>query len=361
MANTSQRALRLLSLLGTRRQWSLRELAARLEVSERTVRRDLDTLRGLGYPITTARGPDGGYRLGTGRSLPLLFDHDQALATAVALQTAPSIVFGLQDDAARALATLQQSMPETLRAAMESMQLTQLRNYWEFPAPPIDPAALSTVGAAVRHRRVLVAELLRRDGTRPAPEEPDFAVVHLEPHHLVVWAARWYLVAYDRDARQWRVHRVDRLHPRHTTSSFDHRALPGDDLAHFVMGSHDRGDVLASWPCTGSARLRLPAHVVARWAPGGAVVEHLDADHCRLTLGAWSWAGIAGILATFDTHLTDLHPPELAAACRRLAHRYAAIPDPQPEPRKPPHDTGIAQTPTTKPDGTAKPQSYFGD
>ncbi|RKT83846.1 Predicted DNA-binding transcriptional regulator YafY, contains an HTH and WYL domains [Saccharopolyspora antimicrobica] len=326
MASTSHRALRLLSLLGSRRQWSLRDLAARLEVSERTVRRDLDTLRELGYPITTVRGPDGGYRLGTGHTLPLLFDHDQALAIAVALQTAPSTVFGLQDDTARALAAVQQAMPETLRAAMESLRLTQLQNYWEFPAPPIDPAALSAVGSAVRHRRVLVTELLRPDGTRPAPEDDDFAAADLEPHHLVVWAARWYLVAYDLDDQQWRVHRVDRLHPRHTTSRFGHRDVPGGDLAHFVMSSHDRGDVLAPWPCTGSARLRLPARVVARWAPGGSVVEHLDADHCRLTLGAWSWAGIAGILATFDAHLTDLHPPELINACRKLAHRYAAIP-----------------------------------
>jgi predicted DNA-binding transcriptional regulator YafY len=329
MATTSHRALRLLSLLASRRQWPLRDLADRLEVSERTVRRDLDTLRGLGYPVTTVRGPDGGYRLGTRHTLPpLLFDHDQALAVAVALQTAPSSMVGLQDDTARALATLQQAMPETLRAAMESLRLTRLQNYWEFPAPPIDPSALSVVGAAVRHRHVLVAEVVRPDSTRPAPGEPDFAAARrIEPHHLVVWAGRWYLVAYDLDDLQWRVHRVDRLHPRPTTSPFGHRDLPGGDIAHFVMSSHDRGDTPATWQCTGSARLNLPAQVVARWAPGGSVVEHLDADHCRLTLGAWSWAGIAGILATFDTDLTDLHPPELLDACRHLAHRYAAIPE----------------------------------
>lgn len=189
MATTSHRALRLLSLLASRRQWPLRDLADRLEVSERTVRRDLDTLRGLGYPVTTVRGPDGGYRLGTRHTLPpLLFDHDQALAVAVALQTAPSSMVGLQDDTARALATLQQAMPETLRAAMESLRLTRLQNYWEFPAPPIDPAALSVVGAAVRHRHVLITEVLRPDSTRPAPDEQDFAAARrIEPHHLVVW------------------------------------------------------------------------------------------------------------------------------------------------------------------------------
>lgn len=329
MANTSHRALRLLSLLGSGRQWPLRELATRLEVSERTVRRDIETLRRLDYPITTIHGPDGGYRLGAGHTLPpLLFDHDQALAVAVALQTAPSTMFGLGDDAARALATLHQAMPPALRASMESLRLTRLQNYWEFPAPPIDPAALTAVGTAVRHRRLLLTETLRPDGTRPEPGDPDFLPAHrIEPHHLVVWAARWYLVAYDLTDHEWRVHRVDRLNSRPTTQHFSARALPDDDLAHFVMSTHNRGDTPADWQCTGTARLNLPAHIVARWAPGGSVVEHLDTEHCRLTLGAWSWAGVAGILATFDTELTDLHPPQLVHACRRLTRRWATIAD----------------------------------
>ncbi|GAA1025342.1 MULTISPECIES: helix-turn-helix transcriptional regulator [Amycolatopsis] len=327
MANTSHRALRLLSLLGSGRVWPLRELAKRLEASERTVRRDIETLRGLDYSIATVHGPDGGYRLGAGNTLPpLLFDHDQALAVAVALQTAPSTMFGLGDDASRALATLHQVMPPALRASMESLRLTRLRNYWEFPGPPIDPAALTAVGTAVRHRQVLVAEILRPDGTRAEPGDADFEAAHrIEPHHLVVWAARWYLAAYDRTDRKWRVRRVDRLKVRPTTQRFPARALPVDDLARFVMSTHDRGDTPAEWECTGSARLNLPAAVVARWAPGGSVAEDLDADHCRLTLGAWSWAGIAGILATFDAEMTDVRPPELVAACQELARRWAAM------------------------------------
>ncbi|MFF0739155.1 helix-turn-helix transcriptional regulator [Streptomyces sp. NPDC004111] len=334
MANTSRRALRLLSSFGSRRLWPLRELAATLGVSERTVRRDIETLRGLGYPITTVHGPDGGYQLGAGRTLPpLVFDHDQALAVAVALQTAPSTVFGLRDDAARALVTLEQAMPAALREAMKSLRLTRLRNYWEFPAPPIDPAALTAVGTAVRHRHVVVTETLRADGSRPAPGDDDFRPARrIEPHHLVVWAGRWYLVAHDLGDHQWRVHRVERLRIRPTTCTFRPRQPPYDDLAHFVMSSHDRGDVPAAWECTGSARLNLSAGTVARWAPSGSVVEHLDAEHCRLTLGAWSWAGVAGILATFDTELTDLHPPELTAACHRLAHRLGTAGDPGEEP-----------------------------
>ncbi|MEU4257582.1 WYL domain-containing protein [Streptomyces fradiae] len=303
MASTSHRALRLLSLLGTGALRPLRELATALGVSERTARRDIETLRRLGYPVTTVHGPDGGYRLGSGHPLPpLVFDHDQAVAVAVALQTAPSSVFGLGEGAARALVTLEQAMPTALRATTKSLRLTSLRNYWEFPAPPIDPAALTAVGAAVRHRRVLVTETLRADGSRPGPGDGDFRPARrVEPHHLVVWAGRWYLVAYDLQDERWRVHRVDRLRARPTTRSFGARELPHGDLAHFVTSSHDRGDSPAAWPCTGSARLDLPARVVARWAPGGSVIEHLDGEHCRLTLGAWSWAGVAGILATFDT------------------------------------------------------------
>lgn len=334
MASTSRRALRLLSLFGSRRLWPLRELATALEVSERTVRRDIETLRQLGYPITTVHGPDGGYQLGTKHTLPpLMFDHDQALAVAVALQTAPSTVFGLRDDAARALVTLEQAMPAALRESMKSLRLTRLQNYWEFPAPPIDSTALTAVGAAVRHRHVLVTETLRADGSRPETGDDDFLPARrIEPHHLVVWAGRWYLVVYDLGDHQWRVHRVDRLRPRPTTHRFSPRRPPYDDLAHFVMSSHDRGDTPAAWQCTGKARLNLPAGVVARWAPSGSVIEHLDTEHCRLTLGAWSWAGIAGILATFDTELTDLRPPELAHACHRLAYRLAIGADTEREP-----------------------------
>lgn len=324
MATTSRRALHLLSLLAARPQWSLAELTDRLDVSPRTVTRDIDTLRQLGYAITTARGPGGGYRLGAGSTLPpLLLDDDQALAVAVALQTAPATIFGLADDTARALETLTRAMPPRLRAAMGTLRLTQLRNYWEFPAPPIDPQSLAVVGAAVRRRHALVVEVLRADGSRPGPGDPDFAPARrIEPHHLAVWAARWYLVAWDDG---WRVLRVDRLRPRATTDPFPERELPGDDVAAFVMTSPDRGDTPAAWQCTGSARLALPAEVVARWAPGGSVVEAIDAGHCRMTLGAWSWAGIAGILATFDTELSDIRPPDLVRACARIARRWGGL------------------------------------
>ncbi|GGL37086.1 DeoR family transcriptional regulator [Nocardia jinanensis] len=320
----------MLSLLATRRRWPLAELAARLAVSERTVRRDIETLRLLDYPVVTVHGPAGGYQMGPGHTLPpLLFDADQALAVAVALQTAPSSVFGLGEDAARALETLEQVMPARLRAAVESLRLTALPNYWEFSASPIDPETLKVAGTAVRHRHMLRVETRRTDGSRPVPGEADFEPARrLEPHHMVIWAGRWYMVGYEPARSAWRAYRLDRLylHPP-TGISFDPRDLPGGDVALFVMTTHDRGDTPASWQCTGSARFTLPAETVARWAPGGSVVEHLDPEHCRITLGAWSWAGVAGILATFDADLDEVEPAELVRACRRLGRRWAGVTD----------------------------------
>lgn len=328
VAQTSRRTLRLLSLLATRRRWSLGELAARLEVSERTVRRDIETLRLLDYPVVTLHGPAGGYCLGPGHTLPpLLFDDEQALAVAVALQTAPNTVFGLGEDTARALNTLEQVMPAGLRAAVEALRLTRLPNYWEFPAPPIEAETLQAAGNAVRRHEVLIVETLDPDGTRPDPGTADFTPARrIEPHHLVIWAGRWYLVGYDHADGAWRVHRLDRLRLRPPTGvRFTPRELPGGDVAQLVMSTYDRGDTLAAWECTGRARLSLPAETVARWAPGGSVVEPLDSEHCRLTVGAWSWAGIAGLLATFDTELAEVDPPELVAACRRLGRRFRTV------------------------------------
>ncbi|WP_027942148.1 helix-turn-helix transcriptional regulator [Amycolatopsis taiwanensis] len=332
MATTSFRALTLLSLLAARRDWACAELAARLGVSTRTVRRDINTLRELGYPVEVAKGPDGGYRLGAGSTLPpLLFDDDQAVAVALALQTTPLTVFGLREASARALDTLRQVMPARLRAEIDSMQLTSLPNYWEFTAPPIGPATLKAVGDAVRRRHLLRFDHLRADGTRPDPRDADFAPPRtVEPHHLVVWAGRWYLVARDPLDDSWPIFRIDRIHPRTPTGvPFNPRTLPNRSVAEHVVTSYDRSDTPAEWPCLGSAVLHHPAALVARWAPGGSVVEPITPTTTRLTLGAWSWAGIAGILATFDTELTDIQPADLHTACTTLARRYQRATQPE--------------------------------
>jgi predicted DNA-binding transcriptional regulator YafY len=139
----------------------------------------------------------------------------------------------------------------------------------------------------------------------------------------VLWAGRWYLVAYNPAAKAWAIYRVDRVHPHTPTGiTFTRRQIPARSVASFVMTSHERGDTPATWQCLGSATMNLPAELVARFAPGGSVIDYINPKHTRLTLGAWSWAGIAGILATFDTDITDVQPVELRDACQSLAQRF---------------------------------------
>lgn len=324
MATTSARLLRLLSLLGARASWSGPDLADRLGVSTRTLRRDVESLRELGYPVDASKGPDGGYGLGAGSNLPPLFlDDEQAVAIAVALQTAPASVSGIDEAVSRALTSIKQVMPAPLRAEVDAMHLTAIRNYWEFSAPPIASDTLRAVGSALRNGHLLRFDYLTSEGRRPHPTETDFTPpLSVEPHHLVTWAGRWYLVAYDPAQERWGIYRVDRVHAHDRTGiPFQRRELPYSSVAHYVMTSPDRGDTPAQWQCLGVALLELPADLVARWAPGGSVIEYVSPTQTRITLGAWSWAGIAGLLATFDADITVLEPDKLKDAFRTLSQR----------------------------------------
>lgn len=314
MSDTSARTLRLLSIFGTGAMFTAEELASRVKVSLRTVRRDIDTLRDLGYDIEAVRGVGGGYRLGRATRLPpVVFDEDQAVAAAVALQTVPTILSGIRENATRALVTLLHAMPARSRLDAEAFTVSPARNYWEFPAPPIDAELVRAIGTAISRRHRV------RVDYEDARETVPFT---LEPHELVVWAARWYLVAFDPDAARWRAMRLDRLSPRAPTHQpFERRTVPCGDAVSFVMTTHDRGDVPAEWQCRGSAIVALPAPVVARFAPGGSTVEYHSEDSCRLTLGAWSWVGVAGLLITFDADITDVDPAELRSALRCIRVR----------------------------------------
>jgi len=331
MADTSARILRLLSLLEARIEWSGADLADRLGVSVRTVRRDVDTLRELGYPVDAVKGPGGGYRLGiAGKLPPLVLDDDQAIAIALALQTAPATVTGIDDAVARALNTLRQVMPARLRAASEAFEVTSLRNYWEFSAPPVDVTTLRTVGSAIRTAHTLRCDYATSTGNVPGRGEPDFRPpIEVEPHRLVVWAGRWYLIARNHEDSRWRTYRVDRIRPRTSAGRpFTPHPLSHDDVTRMVIQNPDRGDTSGQWPCVGTATVRLPADLVARWAPGGAVVTPLDHGSCRLTIGAWSWAGVAGLFITFDTPLSDVGPAELVGAFSTLRDRLASLQPP---------------------------------
>ncbi|MFI6479440.1 helix-turn-helix transcriptional regulator [Nonomuraea sp. NPDC050663] len=309
MQKTSARLLALLSLLQARRDWPGALLAERLDVSPRTVRRDVDRLRDLGYPIAAIKGPDGGYRLDAGAQLPpLLFDDDQAVALAIALQAAPTTGAAIDEAAARALATVRQVMPARLRHRIDALHLTAVAD----PQMPGD--VLLSLGTTVRAREVLRFDYTGHDLPRRA-----------EPHHLVTWAGRWYLVAWDLDRDDWRIFRADRITPRVPTGPrFTPRELPGGDVATFVAARFRGSSPGASgdWPCRGEVILALPAAAVSPYIRDG-VVEELAPDRCRLVTGSWSWIALAADLGRFDADLEIVGPEELKAAVTRLARRYA--------------------------------------
>lgn len=321
MTTTTSRLLLLLSLLQTPRDWPGQVLADRLETSRRTVRRDVDRLRGMGYAIRTLKGPDGGYRLDAGAELPpLLFDDDQAVALAVALQSAPLTGAGVEEAAARALATVRQVLPSRLRHRLDSLEFTAL------PAGvpgSVPPQVLVTLSHAARNRQVLrfdyAGEAPDNDGAFNPPRRA-------EPHHLVAARGRWYLVAWDLDRTDWRLFRADRITPRLPAGPrFRERDLPGGSVHHFVAARF-RGAAPGAgedWPCRGAVVLHLPASAVVPFA-GDGVVEAQGPDRCRLEAGSWSWAALAASFGRFDAVLEVEGPPELAAAFRELAARFAA-------------------------------------
>lgn len=387
---TSSRLLTLLSLLQAHRDWSGDDLAERLAITPRTVRRDVDRLRELGYPIRAFKGPSGGYRLDAGSHLPpLLFDDGQAVALALALRSAAgSGTIG--EDAARALATVRQVMPPRLRRRIDLLEITAVGLPGDGDAPPADTRVLMELGRVIRAREELrfdygpeaTPPTAPADAPEPAvPAGPsdsaasagarDSAVAgapgradpggpparaaspvgadpaghgeaptgphapartdgppaprRTQPHHLVTWRGHWYLLAWDLDRADWRTFRVDRLRPRTPTGPrFTPRELPGGDVAAFVTGRFRGTDGSSTeWPCRGEVVLDLPAEAVAPFARDGIVVE-LGPGRCRLTLGSWSWTGLAATLGHFGTAIQVIGPPQLTEAFAELAARYAA-------------------------------------
>ncbi|RSM48450.1 transcriptional regulator [Actinoplanes sp. ATCC 53533] len=318
MPKTSARLLSLLSLLQARRDWPGGLLAERLEVSPRTVRRDVDRLRELGYPIRTFKGPDGGYRLDAGAQLPpLLFDDDQAIAIAVALQLATASGAGIQEGAARALNTIRQVMPGRLRHRIDTLLVTAVEQPTTRREPPLDSTVLTALGGAVHTHEVL------RFDYPPAAAGTDAPPRRVEPHHLVTWKGRWYLVAWDLDRADWRIFRADRITPRTPTGPrFAPRHLPAADVATFVTARFRGSSDSAAWPCVGEVILDLPAAAVAAHTHDG-LVEELGADRCRLLQGSWSWPGLAAALGRFDADIEVIGPAALKVACADLARRYA--------------------------------------
>ncbi|MFI1912140.1 helix-turn-helix transcriptional regulator [Nocardia sp. NPDC020380] len=316
MQKTSARLLALLSLLQARRDWPGALLAERLEISPRTVRRDVDRLRELGYPIAAYKGPDGGYRLEAGAELPpLLFDDDQAVALAIALQIATTAGAGIEESAARALHTVRQVMPDRLRRRIEAVHLTAVETPVGQSNPQIDTTTLVTSSATVHAR-----EVLRFDY---APADPLTPPRRVEPHHLVTWRSRWYLVAWDLDRDDWRVFRADRITPRTPTGPrFTPRELPTADLQSFLLSRFRGSDTSTEWPCRGEAIIDLPAADISPYL-GDGLLESAGPTRSRVTLGSWSWPALAAAFAKFDADIEVVGPEELRAAFADMAGRFA--------------------------------------
>jgi predicted DNA-binding transcriptional regulator YafY len=311
--DTSTRLLRLLTLLESRRDWSGAELADRLEVSTRTVRHDMARIRSLGYPVEASPGVAGGYRLGSGGALPpLLLDDDEAVAVAVGLRTAAGRgVAGMAESALRALVKLEQVLPVRLRHRVGALQ-----DYTVDVAGAdegVDPQLLVRIAAASRDSEVLWVDYVKHDGTQSSRA--------LEPHRMVHWGRRWYLVAWDRGRSGWRTFRVDRLHlgyghgPR-----FIPRELPAEDLAAYVRG----GIRSAFGRVEALVRVHAPAEGIIRRVPPDVVVEPVDDNTCLVHAYASSPELLAIRLGMLGAEFEVTEPPELVACVQGLASRYAA-------------------------------------
>ncbi|MBL1079615.1 YafY family transcriptional regulator [Nocardia sp. 2] len=323
------RMLRLLSLLQTRRFWGGNELAERLEVTLRTVRRDIERLREMGYPVEATTGHAGGYRLASGTDMPpLLLDDDEAVALAVALHTASSGVVGMEETALRALAKLEQILPARLRhrvTAVGAATVPMGPLPWN-PVPRADPTVLATLAAACRDHEIVGFDYRTRDGATDRRR--------IEPYALVFVTGRWYLLGHDTRLADWRVYRADRVSDLTPTG---HRApsreLPADDPAAYVAAR------LATGPARYRAEVTVPldaATAAARAFALPARVHPVDDHTSRLDLSSDSPRDLAAQLLGLAPEATVTGTAELAPHLEQLgrflleAARSLAASDEQP-------------------------------
>ena len=312
MTGPTVRLLSLLSLLQTSRTWSGGELAERLEITHRTVRRDIDRLRQMGYPIEADFGAHGGYRLVAGSSMPpLLLEDDEAVAVALGLRTvAIQGLPDLEDAGLRALGKLTKSLPSRLRHRVQTLAASAMT--WRTAVDhPVDPDVLTVLAAAAANRERVRMEYENRDGER--------AQRHVEPLRLVTSQSRWYLVAFDVDRDAWRTFRADRIHdPRGTRAPARHDMADPEVLAHLDRGeralaSTVRADVTLHLPLS-TARARLRDYL-----GDGELVAEGDATRWRSAEDTAQWHAIRLIVldCTFVVH----GPPALRAQLETIHAR----------------------------------------
>ncbi|MDN0193830.1 WYL domain-containing protein [Streptomyces sp. S.PNR 29] len=311
--DTPARLLQLLSLLQTPREWPGGELSDRLGVSRRTIRRDIDRLRELGYPVQATKGADGGYRLVAGKAMPpLVLDDEEAVAIAVGLRAgAGHAVEGVEEASVRALAKLEQVLPSRLRRRVSTLQ-TATTALTSGDGPSIAPETLTVMASTVAGRERLRFAYRAGDGTRSRRV--------VEPYRLVSTGRRWYLVAYDLDRADWRTFRVDRLsEPFATGARFAPRELPTGNAAEFLRQSMRRQQDTYEFVVT----FAEPVEVVAPRVPGWmGAPEALDGGGCLLrgTVGdSPEWLALR--LATLGFEFRVREPEELVRYVRELGAR----------------------------------------
>ena len=319
-APTARRLLALLSLLQGRREWPGTLLASRLEVSPRTVRRDVERLRGLGYPIDSTSGPTGGYSLTAGTAMPpLLLDDEEAIAVAIALRTAArSAVTGIEETALRAMVKLEQVLPAHLRRRVQALgaatEVVQSAG-----GPTIDPAVLTILGTACRDEELL------RFGYRGRGGERSRRLV--EPHALIAHGRRWYLLAFDPSRTAWRTFRVDRVEsPTAGGSRFEPRSIPGGDAAGYLTRT------LAGVAYRHEARVRYlapAAEVRSRLSPGWGDLQENGDGTCSYETSddSLDWLAFRIIAPNLDFELEDCSP-ELREGLLAMAERLRAAVQP---------------------------------
>ncbi len=312
---TSARLLRLLSLLQTPREWSGADLADRLGVTPRTVRRDVDKLRSLGYPVDATTGTHGGYRLGAGAAMPpLQLDDEEAVAVAVGLRSAAGgTVTGIEETSLRALAKLEQVLPSRLRHRVSVLQSMTVPMSGRLAT--VDADTLTLIAGACRDHQRLRFDYRKHDGTSARRE--------VEPHRLVHTGRRWYLLGWDLDRQDWRNFRVDRLQPKIPVGP---RFVPREPP------SNEEVVAQTSWALSSGRyrhraqfRMYAPAAVVAdRVPPDTGLVEAIDDRTCILHSGSNSLDALAVHVAVLGFDFDVLEPPELVAAVRILGERFIA-------------------------------------
>ncbi|MFJ6797716.1 helix-turn-helix transcriptional regulator [Streptomyces sp. NPDC091268] len=308
MTDTPARLLTLLSLLQTPREWPGSELAERLRVSARTIRRDIDRLRDLGYPVEATLGTDGGYRLGAGAAMPpLLLDDEEAVAIAVGLRAgAGHAIEGIEEASVRALAKLEQVLPGRLRhrvGALQSATVALTRG----DGPSVDPRTLTAIASAVAGPERLRFGYRARDGVESRRL--------VEPYRLVSAGSRWYLVAYDLEREDWRTFRVDRVVDAFATGArFAARELPVDAVT-FVRRGLRGGE---SHPVDVS--FTAPPDALPGWLRQEAAAEPGGGSRARFeSADAPEW--MAARLALTGLDFTIHAPAALASAATALAAR----------------------------------------